>query len=29
ALQLQRPLPDEGLIVLPQPDTAEEEPLLL
>ena len=29
ALQLQRPLPDNELIVLPQPKAEEEEPLLL
>ena len=29
ALKLQRPLPDNDLIVLPQPKAEEEEPLLL
>lgn len=29
ALKLQRPLPDNGLIVLPQPKAEEEEPLLI
>jgi hypothetical protein len=29
ALQLQRPLPDNELIVLPQPQAEEEQPLLL
>jgi putative SOS response-associated peptidase YedK len=29
ALQLQRPLPDQKLIVLPQPKAEEEEPLLI
>ncbi|WP_315975214.1 SOS response-associated peptidase family protein [Phyllobacterium zundukense] len=29
ALQLQRPLPDDELIVLPQPKAEEEQPLLL
>ena len=29
ALQLQSPLPDNELIVLPQPEAEEEQPLLL